>query len=136
LLEDVIPLVESKFHVSKDREQRALVGLSMGGGEALSIGLNHLELFSHVGGFSSGLGNRDDFPKTFGAVAADSAANEKLKLLWIGCGRDDGALANSKALSEFLAAHQVRHTFRETDGAHTWMVWRRYLNEVAPLLFR
>ena len=60
----------------------------------------------------------------------------KLRLLWIGCGKDDGAMVNSKAFDDFLNQHQVKHTFRESGGAHTWIVWRRYLNEVAPLLFR
>lgn len=106
----------------------------MGGGQSLSIGLNHLELFSHVAGFSSGL-RVADFPKTYAGLTAKEA-NEKLKLLWIGCGAQDGAFAASKSLSEFLKERNVKHTFRETEGAHTWIVWRRYLNEVAPLLFR
>ena len=136
LIEDVIPFVQSKYRVSPDRMQRAIVGLSMGGGQALGIGLNHLELFASVGGFSSGL-RPAEFEKTFAGVAANpKGANEKLRLLWIGCGKDDGAMAGSKSLSEFLTKHQIKHTFRESEGAHTWMVWRRYLNEVAPLLFR
>src|SRR5205085_812927 len=136
LIEDVIPFVQSKYRVSPDRTQRAIVGLSMGGGQSLGIGLNHLDLFSYVGGFSAGL-RAADIEKTFAGVAANPKdANEKLKLLWIGCGRDDGLMAASKALSEFLTKHQVKHTFRESEGAHTWMVWRRYLNEVAPLLFQ
>ena len=70
-------------------------------------------------------------------VAADADdANKRLKLVWIGCGREDGLFGESKSLSEFLSAHHVKHTFRETDGDHTWMVWRRYLHEIAPLLFR
>ena len=60
-------------------------------------------------------------------------ANQKLRLLWIGCGTEDGLFPNSKAFSAFLDEHKVKHTFRESSGAHTWMVWRRYLNEVAPL---
>ena len=137
LLEDVIPYIEARYRAYTDRDRRAIVGLSMGGGQALSIGLNHLELFSHVGGFSSGLGNANNFPQTYADLIADpEGANKRLKLLWIGCGRDDGALRGSRSLSEFLTGHEIRHTFRETDGAHTWMVWRRHLHEVAPLLFR
>jgi enterochelin esterase family protein len=62
--------------------------------------------------------------------------NESLKLLWIGCGKDDGAMKNNQALDAFLTQHGIKHTFRESEGAHTWMVWRRYLNEIAPLLFQ
>jgi enterochelin esterase-like enzyme len=136
LIEDVIPYVESKYRVIADRERRAIAGLSMGGGQSLSIGLNHLDLFSYVGGFSSGI-RPADFERTYAGIAAKpEAANQKLKLLWIGCGKDDGAMANSRALAEFLDKHKIKHTFRESEGAHTWIVWRRYLNEVAPLLFQ
>ena len=137
LMEDVIPFVESSFHVAAAREMRALVGLSMGGGQALTIGLNHLELFSHVGGFSSGLGAVGDFAKTYASlVAHQESANKKLRLLWLGCGKEDGAFSASQGFSEFLTTNRIAHTFRPTAGAHTWMVWRRYLHEVAPLLFQ
>jgi enterochelin esterase family protein len=49
---------------------------------------------------------------------------------------NDGLFDASKSFSEFLTRHHVRHTFHESSGAHTWMVWRRYLNEIAPLLFQ
>ena len=137
LVEDVIPYIESTYRASTDRERRAIVGLSMGGGQALNIGLNNLDLFSHVGGFSSGLGNVANFPKTFAQLVAEpDKTNRKLRLLWIGCGTDDGAFAASKQLSTFLNDHRITHTFRETGGAHTWMVWRRYLHEISPLLFK
>jgi enterochelin esterase family protein len=137
LAEDVVPLVEARYRVARDRRARALVGLSMGGGQALVIGLNRLDLFSHVGGFSSGFGPNADFAKIYPRlVESPKTANKDLRLLWIGCGSNDGALAASKRLSEFLNAHGVTHTFRETAGAHTWMVWRQYLHEIAPLLFK
>ena len=137
LIADVIPFVEARYRVLADREHRAIVGLSMGGGQALTLGLNHLERFSYIAGFSSGLGNVADFPKTYASVVAHpQTVNQKLRLLWVGCGREDGAFGASKSFSEFLAASGVKHTFRETDGAHTWMVWRRYLRDIAPLLFQ
>ena len=137
LVGDVIPLIESRYRVTRDRGGRALFGLSMGGGQALAIGLNRLDLFSHIGGFSSGLGSNPDFAKSYATVAANpDTANKQLRLLWIGCGTDDGAFAASKRLAEFLTSRGVTHTFRETPGAHTWMVWRKYLHEIAPLLFK
>ena len=137
LIEDVIPYIEGTYRAIPDRAHRAIVGLSMGGGQALSIGLNHIELFSYVGGFSSGLGNAANYPKTYATlVAGAEEANKKLKLIWIACGRDDGQFGQSKSLSDFLTANKVKHTFRETEGAHTWMVWRRYLHEISPLLFK
>ncbi|HMC62168.1 MAG TPA: alpha/beta hydrolase-fold protein [Candidatus Solibacter sp.] len=136
LIEDVIPAIQSKYRVNTSRDQRAIAGLSMGGGESLGIGLNHLDLFSYVAGFSAAL-RPPGFPKTFaGLVANPQEANQKLHLLWVGCGNQDSLFAPAKSFSAFLEEHQIKHTFRETPGAHTWMVWRRYLNELAPLLFQ
>jgi enterochelin esterase-like enzyme len=132
LLEDVIPFIQTKYRAYTDRDRRAIAGLSMGGGESLAIGLNHLDLFSYVAGFSSGL-RPAEFPKTFGNI---KGANEKLHLLWIGCGKQDGAMANNKAFSDFIKAQNIKHVFHESEGAHTWMVWRQYLNELAPQLFQ
>lgn len=137
LIEDVIPFIQSTYRVFADRERRAIVGLSMGGGQALTIGLNNLQLFSHVGGFSAAIGNAANFPKTYASLVADAnATNDKLKLLWVGCGTADSRFGASKNFSEWLTANRIKHTFRETGGAHTWMVWRRYLHEIAPLLFK
>jgi enterochelin esterase family protein len=137
LLEDVIPFIQARYRVFTDRDHRAIVGLSMGGGEALSIGLNHLELFSYVAGFSSGLGRASEFPKTYANLIANPGmANKQLRLLWIGCGREDGAFGISKSFSEFLTTNNIKHTFYESSGEHTWMVWRRYMKEISPLLFQ
>lgn len=136
LLADVIPFIQSRYRASADRTQRAIVGLSMGGGESLNIGLNHLELFSYVGGFSAAQGQAATLGKTYASLIADPEAGKKLRLLWVGCGTEDSLFAPNKAFSDFLTAHNVKHTFRQTGGAHTWMVWRRYLNEVAPMLFQ
>lgn len=138
LLEDVIPLVDARYRTQADRGHRAIIGLSMGGGEALNIGLNHLDRFSYVGGFSAGIGKPSGYPTTYATLVANpDAANRSLKLLWIGCGREDPShLREAKAMSDFLEAHHITHTYRETAGAHTWTIWRQYLHEVAPLLFR
>jgi enterochelin esterase-like enzyme len=135
LLEDVIPFVESRYRVMTDRDHRAIAGLSMGGGESLDIGLNHRELFSYVGGFSAAV-RPSDFSKTYaGLTASPPDDGHKLHLVWIGCGTGDSLFAANQSFAKFLDGAKVRHIFRETDGAHTWMVWRRYLNEFAPLLF-
>jgi enterochelin esterase family protein len=135
LLEDLIPLIESRYRVSTSRDQRAIVGLSMGGGQALGIGLSHVELFSYVGGFSAAL-RPAEFEKTFASIIGDpSATNKKLHLLWIGCGTEDSLFPAAKSFSEFLDQHNIKHTFHTSGGAHTFMVWRNYLNELAPLLF-
>src|SRR5205085_806069 len=99
------------------------------------IGLSHLESFSAVAAFSSAVPR--DFESRFKSLLEDSkATNKKLNLLWIGCGRQDPAFDRNQKLSELLTAHQVRNVFHPTQGLHNFTVWRRYLAEVAPLLFR
>ncbi|MGA3131213.1 MAG: alpha/beta hydrolase-fold protein [Terracidiphilus sp.] len=135
LIGDVIPLVESHYRVYTDREHRAIAGLSMGGLESLTIGLNHLELFSYVGGFSAAV-RPQEFAKSFAALTADpQAANGKLHLLWIGCGTDDGLFGAAQSFSSFLDGAHIKHTFYTMPGAHTWIVWRNFLVQFAPQLF-
>lgn len=134
-LGDIIPYVEARFPVYKDRNHRALAGLSMGGVESLTIGLNHLELFSYVGGFSAAV-RPADFPQDFAAITANpEKANQKLHLLWLGVGRQDNLFGATDSFSKFLDAAQIKHTYQTSEGAHIWIVWRRYLRDFAPLLF-
>ena len=136
LLGDVIPFVESHYRVVADRDHRAIAGLSMGGIESLTIGLNHLDEFSYVGGFSAAI-SPPGFARDFAGIAADpKAANARLHLLWIGCGTDDGLFPASTSFSKFLDDAQVKHEFYKIPGAHTWIVWRQFLREFAPQLFQ
>jgi enterochelin esterase-like enzyme len=68
-------------------------------------------------------------------VADSKKVNEQYKLLWVGCGTDDTLFKSVQSFSEMLYANGVKHVWRESDGAHTWLNWRRYLAEVAPKLF-
>jgi enterochelin esterase family protein len=134
LLKDVLPLAESEYRIAPGRENRAIAGLSMGGGQSLHIGFSHLDLFSAIAAFSAAVPT--DFETRF-AAALDELKDTKgkLKLLWIGCGRQDSLFERSQKLSDLLQAHHIRHTFRATEGAHTYTIWRQYLAEFAPLLF-
>ncbi len=133
LLGEVLPRVESAYLVNKDRNSRAIAGLSMGGSESLLTGLNNVGKFAWIGAFSSGglpeeLDN--DFPRL------NAKANDELKLLWIACGVDDRLIELNRKLRAWLEAKGVRKVDIETPGAHTWMVWRRNLSSFTPLLFR
>lgn len=130
LLQDVIPLIETTYRVKANRNNRAIIGLSMGGGQSLGIGLKHRDLFAWVGGMSSYLPNAD---KIIAEVFSESKSN--LKLLWIACGKDDRLIENARQLSATLKAKNIPHEFKETAGNHSWPVWRRYLGEFLPLLF-
>ena len=132
LLTEVIPQVESEYPVIKDRKDRAIAGLSMGGGETLYTGLNHLDTFAWMGAMSSAI--FDDPAQTFPKLDAKEAG--KIKLLWIACGKEDGLLEPNRKFKEWLKSKNVPYTDVETDGAHTWPVWRRNLVALAPLLFR
>jgi enterochelin esterase family protein len=133
LLNEVIPAVEKDYRVQKDRDQRAIAGLSMGGSESLLVGLNRLDQFAWIGSFSAG-GLGTNLPTQFPAL--DEKANRQLHLLWIGCGEQDGLLTNNLALSDWLKNKNIVHTWVQTPGQHSFRVWRRYLAQFAPLLFQ
>jgi enterochelin esterase family protein len=133
LLQEVIPAVESDYMVRKDRNSRAIAGLSMGGTETLLVGLNALDRFAWIGAFSSG-GLTEDFEKEFPGL--DSKANSQLRLLWVSCGRDDRLLPINQKLRGWLESKQIQHKWVETAGAHSWQVWRRAIADFAPLLFQ
>ena len=141
ILEDVIPLIDGKYRTLANRENRAIMGFSLGGMQAGRFGLGRLDTFSYVGIMSAGLvGNPASAavgPDPIAPLAASPAAvNRQLKLLWIACGVDDPAMAGARLTHEALQKAGIRHTFVQSEGAHHWRVWRRYLRDVAPLLFR
>ena len=138
LLEEVVPLVERNYRVLANADNRAIAGLSMGGGQALSIGLTHPELFHYVLGFSAAIGGQFlNIDETIRPLLANpAAANAKFHLLWISVGRQDFLFGPDQQLAKVLTDGGVKNTYRETEGAHVWSVWRKNLNESAPLLFR
>ncbi|MBZ5682525.1 MAG: esterase [Acidobacteriia bacterium] len=133
LLTEVMPRAESEYRITKDRNARAITGLSMGGSESLLAGLNNLDKFAWIGAFSSG-GIPEDFQTDFPAL--DVKANQQIRLLWIACGTEDHLITLNRNLREWLKSKGIQHTDIETPGQHTWMVWRRNLAEFAGLLFR
>jgi enterochelin esterase family protein len=132
MLSEIIPQVERSYRAAAERGSRAIAGLSMGGSESLTVGLNHLDRFSAVGAFSAGL--RDDFDQRFPHLASN--ANTQLKTLWIACGTSDRLFGVNQKFKQWLTSKEIRFTSIETPGNHTWMVWRRNLAAFAPLLFK
>jgi len=133
LLEDVMPFVEATYRVKPDPQSRAIAGLSMGGEQSLRIGLNHLDRFSWVAGFSAAAPSRE---AVAGVLNAPDEANQKLKLLWIGVGKDDFLLKRNEEFVGLLKEKNIRHEWHLTEGNHSWPVWRGYLGELLPLLFQ
>lgn len=136
ILEDIIPMIEKKYRTIADRKHRAIVGFSMGGGQAARYGLSNLDKFSYIGIMSAGLGGGTNNEPLKTLAADPKKANEQISLLWIGCGRQDFAFNGAKSLSDTLKQLGIKHSFVETEGEHHWRVWRRYLRDLAPLLFK
>jgi enterochelin esterase-like enzyme len=149
-LNDIMPYAEKNYRVYTDRQHRAIAGLSMGGSQTLNIGIPDLDKFAYLGVFSSGIfgiagggrgGARGTTPgpawdKQHKDVLDNAELKKGLKLVWFATGKEDGLIATSRATVEMLKKHGFEVVFKETDGAHTWINWRNYLNEFAPQLFQ
>ena len=131
-LTEVMPRVNSAYNVSKDRNDHAIAGLSMGGLEAVTIGLAHTDYFANVIGLSAAV-QKLDFQKQFAGVDAKRA---NLRVLWIACGTEDGLISPNRKLVAFLKEKNMPVTPIEIPGLHTWLVWRDNLIHFAPLLFQ
>ncbi len=132
LINDLIPFVEKNYAVLKDREHRAIAGLSMGGGQSLNFGLGNLELFAWVGGFSSAPNTKR--PEEL--VPHPEYAKEKLKLLWISCGDNDGLLSFSNRTHKYLFEKEVPHVYYIEPGVHDFKVWKNGLYMFSQFLFK
>ena len=123
--------MQASYRVAADKDHRALAGLSMGGGLTLAIGPRHLDVFSRIALFSSGAGN--DPAASLKDLAANAKnVNSQMKVFWMGIGTQDPGYANAKKTSDYLDSVGIKHSFKTMPGAHTWIVWRNFLNEVAP----
>ncbi|HEX3999378.1 MAG TPA: alpha/beta hydrolase-fold protein [Pirellulales bacterium] len=130
LLHDIIPFVDSHYPAIADAEHRAIAGLSMGGGQALRIGLKHLDTFAWIGGFSSGLHGKQT------GLIPDATAARQLRLLWLSCGDQDRLMEASKSLHDSLDEQKIAHVWHIDSGKHEWPVWKNDLYLFAPMLFR
>ncbi|NOT61292.1 MAG: esterase [Acidobacteria bacterium] len=140
LLKDIVPFVEKSYRVVAGSANRALAGLSMGGGQTLRLVTNHTDQFSYVGVWSAGVNPQTsaDFTQRSAAfLGASAKVNGQLKLFSVSCGEKDTlAINGSKNLDELLNKSGIKHEFNVTGGAHTWINWRQYLNAFAPKLFQ
>ena len=133
LLGEIMPQVEAGYRVSADRGDRAIAGLSMGGGESLVIGLGHPDAFAWVGGFSSAVGYAD-FAKPLPGAGSPKAAAPRL--LWVACGTEDDLIAPNRRFVAWLRAKGLQPVAVETPGIHNWPVWRDNLIRFSSLLFK
>jgi enterochelin esterase-like enzyme len=139
LLKEIIPFTEAHYRVRTGPENRALAGLSMGGGQTLRVVTTNPDQFGHIAIWSAGLfgGNPDEFEKRNESFfkAADHV-NKTVKLMSISVGDKDFTLDGTKGLAALLEKNGIKHELHISGGGHTWINWRHYLNDLAPRLFR
>jgi len=140
----LIPYVDRNFRTLSDRDNRAMAGLSMGGFQTFHITLRHLDLFSHIGGFSGAGGmmedRKPDFKTDFDGAFADPASfAKKVHVLYLGVGTAEPERFQTRlrGLHDALQQAGVAHVWWESPGTdHEWQTWRRNLKDFAPRLFR
>jgi enterochelin esterase-like enzyme len=141
LTQSVIPFVEKNFRAETDSKNRALAGLSMGGIQTLYTGINNTGLFSYLGVFSSGWipSMQEDLANAqYNFMSKNSdKINTDLKQFWISMGGpEDIAYKNCKIMLSKFDEMNIKYTYSEYPGGHTWPVWRNNLFNFAQLLFK
>jgi enterochelin esterase-like enzyme len=132
LLKDVIPTIEARYSVQPNREHRALAGLSMGGGQSLNVGLAHLDTFAWVGAFSAA--PNTNAPAKL--VPDPAVAKEKLRLLWLACGKRDGLIRISQGVHAYLKEKDIPHVWHVDGNAHDPTEWKNNLYLFSQRIFR
>ncbi|MCQ2213103.1 MAG: esterase [Bacteroidaceae bacterium] len=143
LTQYLIPFIEKNFRVQTDRHGRALAGLSMGGGQTFFGGLQHTELFSHLGIFSTGVFGGIREAKAFDAESAlpgliSNAAkyNRDLQTLYISVGTDDPRITPTTKAVESMKSQGLNIVFNTFPGDHEWQVWRKSLHDYVQRIFK
>ncbi len=132
LLNDLIPYVEQKYQVLKDKNSRGIAGLSMGGGQSLNFGLGNLDKFAWIGGFSSAPNTKQ--PEAL--IPDVNAARKNIRLLWVSCGTEDNLLQISERTTAYLVKNDIRHVYYKAPGKHDFQVWKKDLYNFSQLLFK
>jgi len=136
VVHELVPMIDASYRTFTDADHRAIAGLSMGAGQALSIGLGHPGLFHWIGAFSGG-GRRFDPQTSYGGVFANPQTfNGTYRLLWLGCGYADNGYEHVEAFHQALDKAVIENTWYEGPGSHEWQVWRHHILAFSQLLFR
>lgn len=132
LLGDLIPFIESKYAAKKERENRALAGLSMGGGQSLNFGLGNLDTFAWVGGFSSAPNTKPGAE----LIPDPEKAKQQLKLLYLSCGNKDGLIRVSQRTHDYLKEKNIPHIWHIDEHGHDFEHWKKNLFHFSQLIFQ
>ena len=141
LVKDVVPYIEKNYRVIADADHRAITGFSMGGYQTQNITNNNPGMFNYIGVMSMGLfssfRNSDtSYKKEKHIAQLKTLMASKPKLYWIGIGKDDFLYGTVTKLRSLYDEIGFKYAYRESEGNHTWNVWRLYLTELAPKFFK
>ena len=138
---DIIKFVESNYRVQNEKSHRAIAGLSMGGGHTVRISAMYPNTFDYIGVFSIPpflrfIGDTDT--EFYDRLEEQFRAQNRngFKLYWMACGTEDFLFEYVKESRTRMDAIGFNYIYRETGGGHTWSVWRQYLVEFLPQLFK
>jgi len=132
LVMDVIPFIEKNYRVKASKENRAIAGLSMGGGHTVTATTEYPDVFGYIGVFSAGLFDANaEMSDKFMALK-----NSGINKYWVGVGKDDFVMESTKRLLDVLEKTGIEYEYHESAGGHTWANWRDYLFIFAPELFK
>ncbi len=132
LVKDVIPFIEANYRVIPDQDHRAVAGLSMGAGHTVMATNNNPGEFAYIGVFSGGIRNLDDAAER----QLQALSKSGVKFYWTGAGDADMARAGTVTLHDELVKLGFKTSYTEIPGVHYWFLWRPFLADFTPLLFR
>lgn len=144
---DVVKYVEKNYRVLKNKKDRAICGLSMGGGHSFAISKLYPNMFDYVGLFSAAIyvkgGNNSKQP-LLDQMNEDADFNKQMaalfgahpKLYWIAIGKTDFLYKANADYRKYLDGKGYSYEYLETEGGHIWRNWRVYLTEFAQKIFK
>ncbi len=138
VVQDIIPFIEKTYPVSNKREHRAIAGLSMGGIQTINLALWHPDLFSQVFPLSTGY-----FPNTIAEIKEKYVSvmkNPQINSfknfqIYMG-GETDIAYQNNINMMKMFDEFGIKYKYINGVGGHTFLAWRKNLQDFAPLLFK
>ncbi len=142
---DIVKYVESHYKVAKNKKNRAISGLSMGGGHTFATSKRYPDTFNYIGLFSAGLHISGDRTKSFYQLLQENTEVQKQlarlfaskpALYWIAIGKTDFLYQQNSDLRKYLDEKGYPYEYLETDGGHIWRNWRIYLTEFAQKIFK
>lgn len=131
LVKDVIPFMEKNYRVKTGKENRAIAGLSMGGGHTVTATTEYPDVFGYIGVFSAGIWEGSTGMEEKFMALKNSGINK----YWVGCGEEDFVMESNKRLLDMLDKTGIEYEYHESAGGHTWANWRDYLSIFATKLF-